>query len=1392
MMIDTGAHYSCMDADFAKRNNIHIDTSSQIETPQLLTANSEPLSVVGLASTDVSIGGYACIVQFVVIADLYHKVIFGLDALRENNAVIDIATSTFSIGDHLAVVPLINRFSPRNILRTVQSVTLPSLHEICIPVRIAPSYTLGPSLIEPLYNKYSKKCTVAKTYVEPHTHRTVCQIINMSDKACIIPARTAIASIMHADIVASVDDNKTDTETDRYDTDTENALSHEQRLNVLINKGFKLTQGDLTKVQFHELVELLYTYRDAFASEIHELPGVKGVEYEIKLKAGTQPTRKRQYRYSPELRQVIREELHKWEEAGIAEEGDAIWSHPIVLVKKRGPDGKITDPPRYRVCLDLRDLNKTVILESYPIPTFDNIVDCLGDPPPQYYSLMDAVSGYLQVPCTKESSKLLGVETDQNTYVLKRLPFGLATSPMVYQKLMNKLISGYQYIFACAYLDDLLIYSRDWHNHKKHLRLVLERTRDIGLRMKPDKCVFAKHEIKYLGMLLGANGIRPDPAKIEVIKNAKAPTNAKLLKSFIGLCSFYRRFVRGFAQICAPFRNLLKKNATFDWTDKHNEAFERLKRAMTSAPVYLAIPNWNDKMVIISDSSKLACGFIIANETKNGVQHPILYGGRMWNKHEQNYSISELEMAGILYCLETHSQYFVGRKFTIYTDHISNTFVQKLKNTQGRLYRWALRLQNFQFDIKHMKGSVMPADFISRVIDHTDSNAADLEDDSQLVFPITDIEELQSSQTVGTLGPKPIRSYDSNNNKPYRTVISLPWVKHEQDLTAQCCDSSAAYSRMQTTTEPRTSSGERPDGDAMPSTPSPMTPLIEQNTDSQARTAGTAEAVQYTDDLVGSVHPLDGKVLNPVTESSTEQLTPTVEAKPARWRFELVNDTDLYTLQRDSPDLATTIAYLQDGKLPNDEKTAETLKTDAVNWYIDKDGILYHIHDSRRRNPNSVKPIILQVAIPETLRQKTLQGFHDRLGHFRLEKTYETILQHYYWRGLYADLRNYLQNCEDCQKASQRPPKRVILQHAPLGRTFDTLVIDHIRLPPSTDPTTQVVYEYALTMVDQLSNWVEIVPVKDTTAKTTALVIQREWISRYGFPRNLHSDLGAAFTSTVFEKLCKLYAIDHTLASSQNHKSVSRAEHAHKMILSGLRKICEKPSDWISKLPGLLLSLHNTVLTTTGITPAYSIFHRELRIPLLLELPVLLSNPDNSLTELAQNTQLVDTFIQEKTQESFAKASKYHDRSATIPRYNINDRVLLYDEHVPVGIMRKLHKFYRPVIIKECLPHFCYKVQDCTSNRMLPFKIHASRIKPLTHGKGLTGLTQATGPMNEQLETPAQVSDKAVPTTPRRRARQERPQRLQGPAKQISQQKGENQSGQLHQNSSQRGIALRP
>lgn len=254
--------------------------------------------------------------------------------------------------------------------------------------------------------------------------------------------------------------------------------------------------------------------------------------------------------------------------------------------------------------MDLRGLNQVLIVESWPIPTFQDIIESFGDPPPAWFSLMDAFHGFLQLSVTEDSSKLLGLQSDMKTYVFRRVPFGMLTSGFIYQKLMNRILTGYQYLFACAYVDDLICYSSDFTTHLKHLRLILERILHSGLRLCAEKCLFAQNQLRYLGMIISHDSIKPDPDKLEVIKNAKAPTNAKLLKSFLGLCAFFRRFIRGFSQICQPFRDLLKKNAPFVWKIEHQNAFDTLKKAMTSAPICLGMPRWKDTFIITSDSSR--------------------------------------------------------------------------------------------------------------------------------------------------------------------------------------------------------------------------------------------------------------------------------------------------------------------------------------------------------------------------------------------------------------------------------------------------------------------------------------------------------------------------------------------------------------------------------------------------------------------------------------------------------------------------------------------------------------------------------------------------------------------------------------------------------------------
>jgi len=520
---------------------------------------------------------------------------------------------------------------------------------------------------------------------------------------------------------------------------------------------------------------------------------------------------------------------------------------------------------------------------------------------------------------------------------MNRVPFGLSTSPFVYQKLMNKLLTGYQFIFACAYLDDLIIYSNKWSSHLQHMRLILNRIQQSGLRLRPDKCKFAQSEIKYLGMILSKDKIKPDPEKLRVIKNAKPPTSAKLLKSFLGLCGFYRRMIRGFSQICHPFRALLKKGAPFIWTEDHDKDFDRLKKAMTSAPVFIHVPNWNEKIVLLTDGSRHGCGYIIANEDDKGVQKVIAYGGRQWTKHESMWSTTEFEMASILYALETNSQYFIGRRFKIYTDHISNTWVQNLKFSQGRLHRWSLRLQNYLFDIYHLPGSKMPADYISRATDKIDNKTNNLEDDSALVF------------NVAAVCDEPNVDYPQvrRSGRRHTTIITIPTRcddPHENESSAQQTDEPLKHKSYTHNSSVHPASTGNPDCSLTASTNTAHSSTQSLHCQQHGYTGSKShKTVGIADtELCGNTAPIatvtDATVITPSANAAQPMRVHAEDGSPVQQQLaslvELQSTPNMAELQRQTPDLANIICYLQTGQLPLDKQLAKRIVCDADNWYI--------------------------------------------------------------------------------------------------------------------------------------------------------------------------------------------------------------------------------------------------------------------------------------------------------------------------------------------------------------------------------------------------------------------------------------------------------------------------
>ena len=276
---------------------------------------------------------------------------------------------------------------------------------------------------------------------------------------------------------------------------------------------------------------------------------------------GHRALKNRAYRTPLNKRKIIDKML----EAKVIERSQSPWSFPLVVVKKK--DGSD------RMCVDFRTLNKIVRPVSFPLPLIDDILSFLGDA--KYFTALDLKSGYWQVQLEEDSKENTAFACHRGLFQFNVMPFGLSNTPAVFQELMNIVLQGCEE-FAMAYLDDVLIFSKNPEEHLRHIETIFERIRQHGLKLKLKKCAFCKEETEYLGFVISKDGVKPDPKKVEAIRDLPEPKNVREIRGFIGMCSYYRRFVPNFSKIAEPLIDLTKKYARFKWTSECQTAFDFL------------------------------------------------------------------------------------------------------------------------------------------------------------------------------------------------------------------------------------------------------------------------------------------------------------------------------------------------------------------------------------------------------------------------------------------------------------------------------------------------------------------------------------------------------------------------------------------------------------------------------------------------------------------------------------------------------------------------------------------------------------------------------------------------------------------------------------------------
>lgn len=451
----------------------------------------------------------------------------------------------------------------------------------------------------------------------------------------------------------------------------------------------------ISEQQKLHLLNLLNKYRSCFAMKTCELGTCRFSEMSIKL-CDDQPITYRPYRLSYSQRDKVRGIVNDLLENDIIRESQSPYASPILLVKKKNGEE--------RMCVDYRALNNKTIKDKYPLPRIDDLLDRLKGC--KYFTSLDLASGYHQIPISEQSIDKTAFITPDGHYEYLRMPFGLVNAPAVFQRTMNTILGSMRFSSVMAYLDDILIPSADIKTGFERLEQILQILKNAGMTLRLDKCRFLQTEIEYLGHQIDEEGIRPGAYKIKAVAEYTPPGNVHEVRRFLGLVSYFRKFIKDFAMLARPLTNLTKKSAIFQWGVEEQDAFIKLREKLITRPV-LTIYDPLAETEVHTDASKWGIGGILLQKQTEGSFKPVQYFSRATTAAEQNYHSYELETLAVVNSLQKFKVYLIGKQFKVVTDCNALRTTLTKRDLVPRIARWWLATQEFDFIVQYRPGCKM-------------------------------------------------------------------------------------------------------------------------------------------------------------------------------------------------------------------------------------------------------------------------------------------------------------------------------------------------------------------------------------------------------------------------------------------------------------------------------------------------------------------------------------------------------------------------------------------------------------------------------------------------------------------------------------------------------------
>ena len=495
---------------------------------------------------------------------------------------------------------------------------------------------------------------------------------------------------------------------------------------------FKLNLGEvsLSREQEAKFIDIIYDYQSVFSLHDSDLGYCDRIKHTI-------PTTTDRPVYLPhrtipvQLQSEVRKCLDTWLRQGIIRPSRSPYASQVVIVRKKS--GEI------RLCVDFRKLNAQSIRDSFPLPRVEEALQAVQSA--VWFTCFDLAQGYLQLAMEDADIQKTAFRAGSSgLFEFTRMPFGLSNAGASFCRLMEMCIGDQQYVTLLFYLDDICVFSTTIDQMLNRIELVFRRLKEFNLKIKPKKSHFFQRSATFLGHVLSSQGIAPNPEKVDKVRDWPVPGNAKEVHSFVGLASYYRRFIPNFAKIAAPLHAVIAPIATkrkgskvttdnsnkrtapavelpFCWTEECQEAFQTLKDALISAPV-LAYPDYTKPFILETDASLQGLGAVLSQVTDSGEVKPIAYASRSLRPSERSmrdYSSAKLELMALKWAIcDKFKDYLLGSKFTVYTDNNPLVYVKTSKLGAAQI-RWLSELALFDFDIVYRTGRTnRVADALSR------------------------------------------------------------------------------------------------------------------------------------------------------------------------------------------------------------------------------------------------------------------------------------------------------------------------------------------------------------------------------------------------------------------------------------------------------------------------------------------------------------------------------------------------------------------------------------------------------------------------------------------------------------------------------------------------------